>query len=177
MERGGSVREEVSAESLEEFKLPRFLTGVKEQLRHVSYPLALSCSTTIITFALGVCALLVFQKTIPDESWLGIWKRWDALHFLDLAQNGYPHQSDGRERAIAFLPVYPLGIRVAHLFIPEWHTVAVVLSNCCGAAALIYLFLLVQMEYDGAVARRAVLFCAVFPTAYFLHVAYSESIF
>jgi len=177
MERGGDFREEVSAESLEEVKLPRFLAGIKDQLRHISYPLAVSCSTTIITFALGACAVLVFQKTMPDASWLGIWKRWDAWHFLDLAQHGYPHQSGGREHVIAFLPVYPLTLRVAHLFIPEWHVVAVVLSNCCYAVALIYLFLLVQMEYDDAVARRAVLFCAIFPTAYFFHIAYSESFF
>ena len=121
--------------------------------------------------------MLVFQKTIPGESWLGIWKRRDASHFLDLAQHGYPRESGGREHVIALLPVYLLAIRLAHLFIPEWHAVAFVLSNCCCAAALIYLFLLVQMEYDGAVARRAVLFCAVFPTAYCLYIAYSESIF
>ena len=33
------------------------------------------------------------------------------------------------------------------------------------------------MEYDARLARRAVLFCAVFPTVYFLHIAYSEAIF
>ncbi len=167
----------MSNDSLRMLKLWRLLLGFNDQISRVTYPLAVSCCTTIITFAFGVCAVLVFQKTIPGESWLGIWKRWDASHFLDLAQHGYPHQSGPREHLIALLPVYPLAIRVAHLFIPQWHAVAVVLSNCCCAAALIYLFLLVQMEHDGAVARRAVLFCAVFPTAYFLHIAYSESIF
>jgi hypothetical protein len=167
----------MSTGSLQTVKLPRFLAGVKEQLREVSYPLAVSFCTTAITFVFGVCAVLIFQKTMPGESWLGIWKRWDALHFLDLAQNGYPREPGTREHVVALLPVYPLAIRLAHLFIADWHTAAVVLSNCCCAAALAYLFLLVQMEYGTVVARGAVLFCAVFPTAYFLHVAYSESIF
>jgi hypothetical protein len=177
VECGGDLREEVSDGSPRTLKLRGLLLAFQEQVRHINYPLAISLCTTGITFVFGMCALLVFQQTMPDESWLGVWKRWDALAILDLAQHGYPHEAGSREHLIAWLPVYPLAIRLAHLFIPDWHASAIVLSNCCCAGALTYLFLLVQMEFDAVVARRAVLFCAVFPTAYFLHIAYSESLF
>ena len=36
---------------------------------------------------------------------------------------------------------------------------------------------LVQLDYDSAVALRSVWFFLIFPTAYFLHVGYSESLF
>ncbi len=167
----------MSNDSLRMLKLRRSLLGFNDRISRVTYPVAVSCCTTIITFAFGVCAVLVFQETIPSESWLGIWKRWDASHFLDLAQHGYPHQAGNREHLIVWLPVFPMAIRVAHLFIPEWHAVAVVLSNCCCAAALIYLFLLGAngIRHRGGATRRALL--RRFPTAYFLHIAYSESIF
>jgi len=167
----------VNDNSLRALKFRGWLAAFKHRLRYVSYPLAVSFCTTAITFAFGMCAVRLFQKAVPGESWLAIWKRWDALAFLDLAQNGYPHGPGSREHLIAWLPVYPLAIRIAHLFIPDWHVAAVVISNCCCAAALVYLFLLVRMEYGAVLARGAVLFCATFPTAYFLHVAYSESIF
>jgi hypothetical protein len=147
------------------------------QLRLVRYPIALSLCTTAATFAFGVCAVLAFEKTVPAESWLAIWQRWDALSFLDLAQHGYPHEVGSREYLIAWLPVFPMAIRIAHLLIPNWHAAAVVLSNVCCAGALTYLFLLARMEYEAEFAQRAVLFCAIFPTAYFLHIAYSEAIF
>jgi Gpi18-like mannosyltransferase len=146
------------------------------QLRRLHYPLGLSICSTVITFAFGVCGALAFEKTLLSGSWLGLWQRWDALRFVDLAQHGY-HGPGRGEHLIAWLPVYPLAIRLAHVFIPNWHVAAVVFSNLCCAAALCYLFLLAELEYDAGVARRAVLFCAVFPTAYFLHAAYSESIF
>lgn len=157
---------------------PVWLRSLGRQLRPVRYPLALSLCVTVITFALGICGAFSFEKELPDESWLSLWQRWDASAFLDIAQYGYPHRAEHhREHLIALLPVYPAAIRLAHLIIPNWHAAAVVLSNLCSAAALAYLFLLARMEYNSRVARRAVLFCAIFPTAYFLHVAYSEGLF
>jgi hypothetical protein len=177
VERGRSIPKEVTTEGEPVSIRRKWLSSLATQLRLVRYPIALSLCTTAATFAFGVCAALAFQKTVPADSWLSIWQRWDALSFLDLAQHGYPHQVGSREYLIAWLPVFPMAIRVAHLFIPNWHAAAVVLSNVCCAGALTYLFLLVRMEYEVELAQRAVLFCAIFPTAYFLHFAYSEAIF
>ena len=68
----------------------------------------------LITFAFGLCALMAAENKLSHEGWLGIWKRWDASSYLDIAQNGYPHDKGQREFLIVFLPVFPLVIRIAH---------------------------------------------------------------
>jgi Mannosyltransferase (PIG-V) len=176
MERGGSFSEKVTDIARHAPRLRRSLSSLLAQVRVVRYPIALSLCTTVITFAFGICGTLAFEKKIPSESWLASWQRWDAPSFLDIAQHGYPHDGS-REHLAVLLPVYPFAIRLSHFLIRNWHAAAVVLSNLCFAAVLAYLFLLVRLEYEAGVARRAVLFCAIFPTAYFLHAAYSESMF
>ncbi|PZR74870.1 MAG: hypothetical protein DLM52_08700 [Chthoniobacterales bacterium] len=151
--------------------------SISASLRRVRYPVGLGLSVTVITFAFGICAAFAFGHEIPGENWLSTWNRWDASSFLDLARNGYPHETGEREHLIVLLPLYPLAIRFAHFLIPDWHFAAVAVSNACSLLAFVYLFRLARLEYGGVVARRAVLFCAIFPTAYFLHIAYSESLF
>jgi len=80
---------------------------------------------------------------------------------------------------ITFFPLYPLTIYLAHLIIrvQDWHVAALAVSNVCCAGAFCYCFLLTQKESGRRAAKAAVFYFSIFPTAYFLHVAYSESIF
>jgi len=149
----------------------------QHQFHLLRYPVALGFCVTIATFVFGACATLAFEKNVPGESWLQAWNRWDAAWFLELAQNGYPSTTGAHEHLIVLLPAYPAAIELAHFLIPDWHTAALLVSNVCFLGALACLFLLARLEGDTSVARRAVLFCAVFPTAFFLHAAYSESLF
>ncbi|MEP6708670.1 MAG: mannosyltransferase family protein [Verrucomicrobiota bacterium] len=153
------------------------LAAFGRRIRPILYPLTLALLTTFITLAFGVCAFLGLENRIPEEGWLAIWNRWDAPHFQDVAQNGYPDQVGPREFLIAYLPVFPLAIWVVRWIFRDWHLAAFLLSNVCCAAAFVYFFLLNRLEYDRRTARWAVLFLATFPTAYFLHAAYSESLF
>lgn len=155
----------------------KMLSGLAARLRPVRYPLAMGLSTAMITFALGICGALIFEKPLPPENWLDLWRQWDAPSFLDIAQHGYCYRPGEREHLMAQLPFYPLTIWIMHFLIPNWHAAAVVVSNICATVALAYFFLLVRMDFNVALARRAVLFCAIFPTAFFLHIAYSESVF
>src|SRR6185295_14727627 len=129
------------------------------------------------TFCFGVCAYLVLENKMPPEGWLGMWNRWDAPHYLDLAQNGYPHESGVREFLLVLLPLYPLTIRLAYWIVRDWEIAALLVSNLCCAGAFVYFFLLNRLEYSERAARRALFFLAIFPTAYFLHVGYAESLF
>lgn len=146
-------------------------------LARVEYPLGLALMTTVATFAFGVCGSLAFERSRDAVHALDIWNRWDATHFLALAQHGYRYATQGHEPVIAFLPVYPFAVRVAHLVVRDWHLAALLVSNLCAAGAFVYFFLLAQIGGSRAFARRSLLFLAVFPAAYFLHAAYSESIF
>jgi hypothetical protein len=154
------------------------LAACYRRIRKIRYPLALAFLSAVITFGFGFCAYLVIQNKIPPEGWLGIWNRWDAVHYLSVAQLGYSGEGSGEHRfMIVFLPLYPFTIYLAHFLIRNWHVAGVVVSNLCCAGAFTYCFLLGEKELGRSAAKAAVFYFSIFPTAYFLHVAYSESLF
>jgi hypothetical protein len=59
----------------------------------------------------------------------------------------------------------------------DWQIAALLVSNICCAGAFVYFFLLNRLEFNERMARRALFLLAIFPTAYFLHVGYAESLF
>jgi hypothetical protein len=148
------------------------------RLRVLRYPIAIAFCSMVVTFAFGFCAYLVIENEMPPEGWLGIWNRWDATHYLDVAQSGYTADASDEQRfMIVFFPLYPHLIYLAHFLIPDWHVAAVVLSNVCCAGAFCYCFLLTEKEFGRRAAKVAVFYFSIFPTAYFLHIGYSESLF
>jgi hypothetical protein len=102
------------------------------------------------------------------------WERFDALWFLRVATLGY---ADG-DGSAAFFPLYPLLIRGLSLVLGGHPLAAAILiSNAAFFGALVVFYLLTESEYDEATARRAVLYLALFPTAFFFLAPYSESLF
>jgi hypothetical protein len=102
------------------------------------------------------------------------WERWDALWFLRIAAHGYRV----RDGSAAFFPLYPLAVRALSFCIGHHPLAAgLILSNGCFLAALILFFRLTEREYSRERARRATLYLAIFPTAFFFLAPYSESLF
>lgn len=102
------------------------------------------------------------------------WERFDGLWFLSIASNGYV---DGNGSA-AFFPAYTLLIRaVSPLLGGHPLAAALLLSNLAAFGSMVVLYFLTASELDEGAARRAVLYLAVFPTAFFLLAPYSEAPF
>ncbi|MGH2662040.1 MAG: mannosyltransferase family protein [Actinomycetota bacterium] len=102
------------------------------------------------------------------------WERFDALWFLRIATAGYV-DGDG---SAAFFPLYPLTIRaVSPLMGGHPLAAAFLVSNASALGAMVALYFLTASEFDETVARRTVLYLAVFPTSFFLLAPYSESLF
>src|SRR5439155_7633757 len=157
---------------------PKRLAVWLRRIRNIRYPLTLALLSTGITFAFGFCSYLVIEDKMPSEGWFGIWERWDAIHYLSVARLGYGGEESGEQRfMIVFFPLYPFTIYLTHLVIRKWHVAALAVSNICCAGAFCYCFLLTQKESGRRAAKAAVFYLSIFPTAYFLHLAYSESIF
>jgi Gpi18-like mannosyltransferase len=101
-----------------------------------------------------------------------MWIRWDALWYIDIANHGY------WTAALAFFPLYPLVVAGVH-----WATglttpvAALVASNLALVGTVGALWLLVREYYPRAVADRAVTLLLMFPTAFYLSAAYTESLF
>jgi mannosyltransferase PIG-V len=102
------------------------------------------------------------------------WERFDALWFLRIATAGYV-EGDG---SAAFFPLYPVLIRVVSPALGGHPLAAALLvSNAAFLAALVVLYFLTSSEFNERVARRTVLYLAIFPAAYFFFAPYSESLF
>jgi hypothetical protein len=102
------------------------------------------------------------------------WNKQDSLWFLQIAAHGYSARSDSG----AFFPAYPALIRlVGYLTAGHLLVAAYLVSNGALLVALVVLYRLTEREYDLATARRAVLYLAIFPTAFFLFDTYSEALF
>jgi Mannosyltransferase (PIG-V) len=101
-------------------------------------------------------------------------QRQDAAWFLRIATAGYaPH--DG---SAAFFPLYPMAIRAVG-WIPGVGPLgaALIVGNAAFLGALVMLHALTRLELGTTAARRTVLFCAFFPTAFFLLAPYTEPVF
>ncbi len=102
---------------------------------------------------------------------LAVWGRWDAEHYLYIAKFGY----SGTEAA--FFPLYPLLIRIAGALTGSQLVAGLIISNAASFLAMLYLYKLIEHEYNRHVAQRATFYVSIFPTAIFFSAVYSESLF
>jgi hypothetical protein len=102
------------------------------------------------------------------------WKRWDVLHYIQIAQHGYQSIFD-----TAFFPLFPLLISLcAHLVGNHgYFFFGMIISNLALLGALFALYQLASEALGDQVARRTLLYLCIFPTAFFFFTAYNESLF
>jgi hypothetical protein len=108
---------------------------------------------------------------------VGVWQRWDTLWYMLIAREGY-----GLEDTRIFSPpLYPWLMRLAGGVLGGSDTALLVggliVANLACIAFLSYLYALVAGEWNESLARRCLVYVALFPTAFFLLAAYSESLF
>jgi Gpi18-like mannosyltransferase len=101
------------------------------------------------------------------------WLRFDALWYLKTALNGY----ELNEPNIQHMPLYPGLIRLLYEIIGGHIALsALIVSNVAFTMALGYFYRLVRLDDDDATAWRATVYMAIFPTAFFFLVGYTESL-
>jgi len=103
-----------------------------------------------------------------------IWARWDSVWYLHIAQYGY----SAGDNSTAFFPLYPLLVALLKpLFLGNGVLAGMFISLACCLGAFYLFYLLVEIDFGRDVARRAVFYLAIFPTAFFFQTIYSESLF
>lgn len=131
-----------------------------------------------LVLLLGGLSAYLYEGRWPATplAWLERWNRWDAPHYLDLAQYGY--QTSGEMRLwLVFYPLFPWLTRLTALLVGNALLAAFVVSTLASLATGLLLQRLAALDYPPDVARRAVWFLFIFPTGYFLHIGYTESLF
>ena len=105
-----------------------------------------------------------------------IWNWWDTGQYVNIALHGY--QKAGEMRwTIVFFPLYPWLVRMTAGLVRDTLISAFIVSFLASIVAAIALARLVAIDYPEPVAYRSVWFMFIFPTGYFLHIGYTESLF
>lgn len=110
-----------------------------------------------------------------SNSWLEVWQRWDTLQYQAVAERGYSAFST----ALFTTPLYPLLMRWSSVLL-DLNTLltGIIVSSIACLLAFWFFYLLVIDELgDEPSARRALIYLAVFPTAFFFFAAYTESLY
>jgi Gpi18-like mannosyltransferase len=145
-----------------------------EELRLIGMIIAFKA--LLFLFAGQSYQVLQNQRHIGWRAWFEIWNRWDSINYQKLAEFGYNATDEMRPRLV-FYPLYPWIVRLFTLITQDYLISAFVVSTIASLVTAILLYRLVTLEYSRELAQRAVWFMFIFPTSYFLHIGYTESLF
>jgi hypothetical protein len=152
--------------------------------------LAWTLGTKLAVIALGVAALWLGTDTPPGL--FDPWDRWDAPHYTDIAVFGYMADDPGSlvpppgyaqvfpgdlDLYIVFFPLYPWLVGAVNAVIGAPVAAAFVVSTVASLFVAPMLHRLVAVDLGPRVALWSAGLLLVFPTAYFLHIGYTESLF
>ena len=129
------------------------------------------------TFLFAYVSYVLGFDHFPD-SFISIWNTWDTPHYLEITQYGYSNSTvNERHLFIVFFPLLPLLTKTFSFLFQDYLLSALIVSNIAYIFAIFYLYKLVLLDFEKEDAIRSVIYFSIFPTAYFLHAAYTESLF
>lgn len=140
----------------------------------------LLCLTVRAVLEAAGFASLAAKGETPWPQWLGMWSRWDAPHYLRLAEIGYvnhpsPNQSDPLN--IVFFPGYPAAIHAAAWVVRDTLAAGLLVSLIASIAAGFLLYRLTALDHGDRIAWWAVVLLYAAPTAYFLAAPFTEALY
>ena len=138
--------------------------------------IVVSIKALLFLFAVQSYQVLQNQRVAGVHGWLDIWNRWDALNYQKLAQFGYSATGE-RQPLLVFYPLYPWTVRLVAFVTRDYLVSAFIVSTLASLITAVVLLRLVELDYSKELAQRAVWFLFIFPTSYFLHIGYTESLF
>lgn len=120
------------------------------------------------------------SQEFPHQLWLDGWVRWDSGWYGSIAENGYIEPEDirqGEMRNTAFLPLYPMLMRVLAPVTGGPFLAGLLISNLSFLIALVLLWALIEFKFDRTVATKTIILMAFNPYSLFFSSVYTESLF
>jgi hypothetical protein len=156
--------------------------------------IGLTWAVKLAILVVGAVAYVAFHNGSIDgpRDLLQIWSRWDAPHYLDLVVFGYSATDAGDlfgpngyrsvypgdlPLFIVFYPLFPWLATVVNFVVNDPLASAFVVTTLASMFVAPLLYRLVRHDEEPGVAMRAAWFLLIFPTAYFLHIGYTEALF
>lgn len=141
-----------------------------------SIAIVVSIKALLFLFAGQSFQVLQNQRVAGVRGWFELWNRWDSLNYQKLAEFGYSATGE-LQPLLVFYPLYPWTVRLFAFVTRDYLVSAFIVSTLASLATAIVLQRLVELDYSKELAQRAVWFLFIFPTSYFLHIGYTESLF
>lgn len=163
------------------------------RIRSIALPIEARILVLALCFRLvGATAGFIANVAIPDYQDQGFtvmerpnpfwdrFARWDSGWYHGIASKGY-HYVEGGRNNFAFFPAYPQLMGVVGRALggaqEDFYFAGIIISWLSFAIAMPLLYRLARLDLSHDAAMRATMYAAVFPSAYFFGVVYSESLF
>jgi hypothetical protein len=177
--------------------LPRLPTGVARRLvpavLHLPASVRDALVAILITRPPTIAASFLLNILVPPrgyrqfdlpfehQKWAEIFTAWDSGWYFAIAKHGYTYAADG-QTSVAFFPLYPMAMRIlAWPFGASdralWLAGILISWSSLFVSLVILHRFTMRLFGDREVARRAVLYLAVFPFSFFFSRVYTESLF
>jgi len=167
--------------------MQRFAAGEADRLL-----IGLTLAVKLGVLVIGAAAYAWMNGAFDASGAIGVWNRWDAPHYLDLVVFGYRAEDAGNlvgpdgyrsiypgdlPLYIVFYPLFPWIAAAVNVLVGDPLVSALVVATAASLFVAPLLYRLVRIDEGSGVALRAAWFLLIFPTAYFLHIGYTESLF
>ena len=146
-------------------------------------------ATRLALFAIGTVAVERMPVNAHEEggglhlprqphAFLEAWARYDACWYLVIAEKGYraPVGQKTADMRANFFPLFPALISAVLPVVHEPMLAGLIVSNTSFLIFLVVLWQLVRIDWSASVATKTLWIYLLFPTAFFLSGAYSESV-
>ena len=116
------------------------------------------------------------QPTLIGRALLDVWLRWDAVHYMNIALQGYSGVGTGDYN---FPPLYPyLTLAFKWLTFSNEIIAGLLISTLATMIAFVLLYKFIREDYDDErLARNTVLVYGLYPTSFFLFAPYTDGLF
>ncbi len=151
---------------------------VNPDLKLAIFFLAVAFITRFFLHILGYMGVMLINNSDPGlfSSFGMLWRKWDAYHYLHIAEHGYLNSGEERLKLV-FFPLYPAAVRLVYLLTGNYFWAGVIVSNLCLAASCYLMYSLAVIDQDKSTALKAVRYLLFFPVSFFLMAPFSESMY
>ena len=131
----------------------------------------------VILFGSGICFYILLKDDFHINNILDIFNRWDAYHYVTIADNGYTVTEDGKLIHLVFPPVWPFLVYLGGFLFNNTILSGLILSNFFSLIAGLVFYYLVKRDYGERSSLFATLMVFIYPTGFYFSIPYSESLF
>jgi len=149
-----------------------------------------------------VAALIIALQTADGsftlDTFLSNWCRWDAEHYMKIAENGYFRAvefcdtcreavlskgvspdaiANGEHLFLVFYPLFPFVLSLFYLIFTDIRIAGLILSTLTYAGGCVYMYRLVKLDYSETVAVNSVILLSLFPFSFFFGGIMTEGVF